>query len=326
MTHTEATKQKISIQYVIGALLVPFVILLVGTFLPLSWKADLPTNLPLHWGTDGPDRWGDVNALVMPVMAIGAVIVVIMCVLGAKISKEILPQRVMVVTNNFLAGLFTAITISTAAGSRHLADASQVEISNWWIFGGMLGGTLIGAVLAWLIPARTPSHTDTAPPVDAVRAPLSDSEHAVWLQREVSVPSLWVGSFAIIAITVSAIYSQLWGILALPVVLTALFATMFIWDLRVDATGFSCASGLKVFRRAIPLAEIVEAKVVDTRALRDFGGWGWRTALDGATGIILRSGESLELTLTDDRVFVVTTKDATSAAGLVNTLLERSRA
>lgn len=320
------TRTAVSAQYVVGAIIVPLAILIAGSLAPLLWKAQLPADIPLHWGTDGPDRWGTVYQLVFPLLGIGSGLILILGSLGIKIGKETTAQRVLVLTNSFVAALFASITLGTAFESRNLASAADVPLNNWWIVGGIVGGLLIGGVLAIIIPKRVSSVAVSLPPADAVRAPLADTENAVWVQREVSTPSMAIGIFAVVVITGATILSQFWGMLALSVVLAALLATMFVWDLRVDATGFYCASGLKVFRRKIPLAEIIEAKVVDTRALRDFGGYGWRTALDGATGIILRSGESLELVLTDSRVFVATTNDAVNAAGLVNTLIERSRA
>ena len=106
----------------------------------------------------------------------------------------------------------------------------------------------------------------------------------------------------------------------------ALVAAMFSWVVRVDGAGLSIRSALGVPRTRIPLDEMVQARATTVQCLAEFGGWGWRTAMDGRTGILLRSGEALEVTRTGGGVFLVTVEDAETAAALLNTLADRARA
>ncbi|WTW92220.1 hypothetical protein OG216_02020 [Streptomycetaceae bacterium NBC_01309] len=53
-----------------------------------------------------------------------------------------------------------------------------------------------------------------------------------------------------------------------------------------------------------------------TRALRDFGGWGYRMR-PGRSGVILRSGEVLSLDPATGGTFVVTVADARTAASVL---------
>ncbi len=325
MNASNPIKNRITPRYVLGAWIVPLAILAVGCVTPLLLRDQLPTSLPLHWGTDGPDRFGSVIDLVWPLAVFGTILILGMGFLGAKLGKEVMTQRILIITNNFLAALFCAISLGTVLATRGLTDTSSMELSNWWIALGTVGGIVLGVLLAWLLKAPQISTASDLPDPTAPRTQLSETEGAVWVAREISVPSLAIGVFAVALVTVAAVVSQLWGLLVLPVALAFLLGTMFVWDFRVDRSGFTAHSALRIFKRHVPFDHIEQANVADTRALVQFGGWGWRTALDGSTGIILRSGESLELLLSDDRRFVVTTSDAASAAGLINTLLERER-
>lgn len=319
-------RNRLSTAYVVGAFVIPLIVLAIAVVVPLMIRDELPSSLPLHWGVDGPDRFGSVTDLVWPIGVIGAIVIGLMGLLGVKLGKETMTQRVLVITNNFLAALFAAITLGTSFAAKGMSDASQLDLSNWWIVSGIVGGIALGIVCATFLKAQPVVHAHELPSVNAPRAALSETEGGVWVAREVSAASLIIGIFAVALTTAGAIAAQFWGILVIPVLLAFLLGTMFVWDFRVDRTGFQAHSALKIFRRHVPFDQIEEANVVNTRALVEFGGWGWRTALDGSTGIILRSGESLELKLSSDRRFVVTTKDAHSAAGLINTMLERERA
>ena len=71
--------------------------------------------------------------------------------------------------------------------------------------------------------------------------------------------------------------------------------------------------------------ELVRADVRDVRPFREFGGWGWRVGRGGRVGVVLRAGESLLVERTGGRSVVVTVDGARAAAGLVNSLADRSR-
>lgn len=50
------------------------------------------------------------------------------------------------------------------------------------------------------------------------------------------------------------------------------------------------------------------------------------SVVTGATGVVLRSGEAIEVQRTGGRRFVVTVDDAQTGAALLGTLVARSRA
>lgn len=50
----------------------------------------------------------------------------------------------------------------------------------------------------------------------------------------------------------------------------------------------------------------------------DFGGWGLRLSVDGRVGVVLRTGEALQITRRKGRPFVVTVDDAETAAAVLS--------
>ena len=57
----------------------------------------------------------------------------------------------------------------------------------------------------------------------------------------------------------------------------------------------------------------------------DFGGWGIRWGIDGRFGIVLRTGEGIEVTGENGRVRVVTIDDAATAAAVLSAAALASR-
>jgi hypothetical protein len=78
-------------------------------------------------------------------------------------------------------------------------------------------------------------------------------------------------------------------------------------------------------RIVVPLDEVVRAEVVEVSPVAEFGGWGYRVGRAGRVGIVLRSGQALQVERTGGRSLVVTVDDADTAAALLNTLAARSR-
>ena len=110
--------------------------------------------------------------------------------------------------------------------------------------------------------------------------------------------------------------------LLLALVVSALLVPLQLAVVVVDSRGVS----LKVAGRtlsATALSQIAEARRVEVRALREFGGIGYRAGFDGAVGFVTASGEALRLTRFEAADLVFTVDGAEQAAGVVNTLVDR---
>jgi hypothetical protein len=70
---------------------------------------------------------------------------------------------------------------------------------------------------------------------------------------------------------------------------------------------------------------VVDAGVAQVNGFAEFGGWGIRQR-PGALGIILRNGESLQVTRRNGRRLVITVDDAETAAALLMAFAKRAGA
>lgn len=118
----------------------------------------------------------------------------------------------------------------------------------------------------------------------------------------------------------------LWPLAAvLALVLGPMLVAVLSWTVTVDRTGFTARSGLRWPTLHVLLDEVEHAEVVTVRPVRDFGGFGLRTAMDGRTGAVLRPDPALKVHRSEGRVMVVTVDDAQTGAALLNTLAARTR-
>jgi hypothetical protein len=162
---------------------------------------------------------------------------------------------------------------------------------------------------------------------------LSPDERASWLRSTSAAPAvIWtvvaigvVVSGATVLATAST-GGRYWAVSFIPLALIPLSLSMFAWTVRVDTRGvlIRAALGVPVFR--IPLDQITSANAADVQALAQYGGWGIRIALNSRIGIIVRSGEALEIHRLKGLAMVVTVEDATTAAALINGLVAQRSA
>ncbi|HNP15651.1 MAG TPA: hypothetical protein PKI99_04265, partial [Terrimesophilobacter sp.] len=191
------------------------------------------------------------------------------------------------------------------------------------------GAGLVLAVAAWfLLPAgETVSEPGTEPKFVDVQG----DERVSW-SRSTSlggVPLLAVGLAILVALgtAVVSVLSVSDAVLISMIVLVVvglLVLTNFWWRVSADRRGF-IAKGLFGWpRKRIPLTEIRSVAVVDVHPTRDFGGWGWRWAGGGRSGIILRAGSGIEVTQSNGKRFIVSVADAATGAGVLVALLRQN--
>ncbi len=115
-----------------------------------------------------------------------------------------------------------------------------------------------------------------------------------------------------------------WPLLLLVVPLLVLGGVFGRYRVVIDEQVLAArALGRSVLR--VPLAEVAEADVVEVDPFWEFGGWGPRVDVAGRVGLVTRKGPSVRIRRADDTEVVVTVDDAATAAGLLNTLADRSR-
>ncbi|MGW0663737.1 DUF1648 domain-containing protein [Streptodolium elevatio] len=292
-----------------------------------AWHARLPDPLATHMTANGrPDGFTSRGAF-LPVFAalllgLGSFFPVIAWVSRANPGG----QRGTTATGVGLSGILTFIPIMLLRTHLDADDSSTVRFGMGYLAAG-LGVLVVAAGLGWLLagpPANEVVEAATAPHAKAGHLEARDSEVLVWTRRAVS-PVLAVISVAMPVVgVVVGILGDWWPSLVFlgAALLTGAFAAVRV---TANTSGLTVAYGpLPRPRTQVPLARISEAGTLDVRALRDFGGWGYRMR-PGASGVILRSGEALSLKLATGSTFVVTVRDARTAASVINTLAARRR-
>jgi hypothetical protein len=312
------------------ALVMPLLIAVVGIAVIVLAIPTLPDPIAVHWGPGGsPDGFGTpaagiaLIAIVVPAYAIFALVVT----RGATAQSG--NRSTVLAVSPFLATVITGVTAGSVAMQRGLADAADAPS----VLPVLLLSLAVGAVLAVvsyvLLPAPQPSADDVSP---SPTLTLSPTARAVWMRRV--APPRWlaillavVGALAIVGGGLAVgLYSPLPALLVyLGAMLVAalLVGSSLFWRVTVDRSGIAARSLLGVPRFVIPLEQVASASLVTVDPAREFGGWGMRWGGAGRLGVILRSGEALEVRRADGRSLVITVDDAATAAALLNSLRQR---
>ncbi|MFD5215584.1 DUF1648 domain-containing protein [Microbacterium sp. NPDC058345] len=318
-------------------LIVPLAIIVGATAVIAAWLPELPDPVATHWGVHGVDGFGPRWIAIALPLGVGGGLVALLAVMSLlahrlpqSSAKAALPAwgstaRFLGGVNLGLALFLSFVSLVTSAVQRGLTDAGQApDISGWVLLGLVLlaGGTAVG----WLLQPQAPQHPAGSGGVADVIA-LSATQRAAWFGTAAMARAGVVTLGALLSVLPAATVFALaggdpngWILAAVAVVLIGLVCTMLVFRVRVNADGLRVrsVSGWPSIR--IPLDRIRTVEVVDIVPMAEFGGWGWRIAVDGRRGVVLRAGEALQVTQRDDRIFVVTVDGARDAAAVLETL------
>jgi len=312
--------------------LVPLSIAAVATALMVSWVPELPEPIAVHWNGSGADGFGQA----LPFVFGPIIITLLFTVFTLAISWKPLPsgrllwnQKILVVTNVWLATLLAAGFGSSVALQRGIADAHNAPGVGPSLAAGAGLGILL-AVAAWFALPAGESVVESVMVVEPVD--VHGTERVSWthstkmgtaVQIFVSV-AIATGLLLVIMATLGSPELAPPGFVFLALVAVLTLTTVW-WRVSADHRGFMVKGLFGWPRKHIAVEDIRSAAVVDVNPTRDFGGWGWRWAGDGRSGIILRTGEGIEVTHTNGKRFVVTVDDAKTGAGVLAALLARQK-
>ncbi|QYH35884.1 DUF1648 domain-containing protein [Salinibacterium sp. M195] len=314
---------------VIGVI-IPLLITLAAAFVMALWIPELPSPVASHWGTSGPDGYstaGSVIALPLLFTLVFAALAAFASWRGGPHGGMLWAHKILIATSMFLA-----ISISvTAAGSLAVQRGLENAENAPGIGGIALAAfaiALVMAFFAWLILPAAEQITST--PVAA-----KPIEGAV-TQRVYFSTSTRVGPGVVVVVAVALV--ALGAALAvqavtnpaellLPAVIglfiIALAISTLSWRVTIDQRGLRVRSALGVPRTTIAPEHIDSVAVVDVNPIGEFGGYGWRWAPDGRSGIVLSKGEAIEVTRMNGKRFIVTMHDAQRAAEALATVAKK---
>ncbi|WAC56041.1 hypothetical protein [Gordonia sp. SL306] len=298
----------------------------IGAALVASWRTVLPDPVATHWSSHGADGFSGLTFVIVAPIVVGMVGALV----GVALSIRATDATIIRTSVGIVAGVVistVAVIVSTMACQRGVANADTVPTPQWQIALSMAIGLVGGIGVAALVPswAVTPPVGDIG---DRPHVAIGAEERIVWTRVVSSSPgaSLILGGSVVILASLALVLRSWVGAAVLLIVVVSVIA---MWGTRVtvDRTGVSVRGRLGWPRTHVAMPEIDHAEVVGVRALRDFGGFGHRIAvhgdLKGAKGFVLKSGSALLVVRQDGRRDIVVVDDASTAAGVVNRLLDR---
>ena len=311
---------------------VPIVIAATGIIVMLTWR-DLPDPIAVHWNSGGEaDGFGTVGLMagIVAIVIVSFAVLSTLAVIHLRATAQGHAQpRFLVGTSVWFSVFLTVGIVGSVAIQRGLADAAAAPTVTPMLGVALAIATVLGVVAGVLTPRpRVAEREESSEPP---RLDLAPEERAVFSRTIPPTPAALVffavGALLVIAagvLVAVAAEPVLFIAVAIPALVLVLAFGSLNWRLRITGRGVDVRGLAGLPRFIVPLEEIAAASVVDVQPMGEFGGWGIRFGAGGRTGIILRSGEALEVTRHTGRSLVITVDDAVTAAGLINGLVQRS--
>lgn len=317
----------------IVAIVMPALITIAAVIVLILLAGSGPSRVATHWVFSGrPDGYGSPFSYAILMAAVAVPLIALLgggSVLLASRSALTRVIKLTAVAGLWMSSFLAVVFIGSLLGQRTASSVSAAMSPAPDIVGGVLAGAALALAGWFVLPRAVPRVIGGEPPATPAVA-LVAGERASWF-RSTSAPrgALWVyfalttvlGGVEILVVALTE--GRAWWVLFVPVVLLVLMLSSFAWTVRVDARGVRVRSVIGVPSFTTPIANIVSATVVTVSPLSEFGGFGIRWSLSGRLGIIMRSGEALEIRRHKGMDMVVTVDDATTAAALINGLVGR---
>ncbi|GAA2856296.1 DUF1648 domain-containing protein [Microbacterium arabinogalactanolyticum] len=330
-------------------LIVPLATLLVGAIVVVVLLPHVPDPAAVHWSGDGrPDGFASPWLNLLPV-GIGVVLVILFAWLAralprlqqtrpgpAALSQGPAPTvstaRFLAAVNLGLAVMLTVISVASMGVQLGVADAADApDISGWAAVGSACA--VVATLAGWFAQPAASDGDQRAESVEPSASGRTEWSGSVVMARSGQV-LLGIGVLITVALTgvlvARASLTGSWGSALLMIGVTALLllavGTSLVFRVRVTTDGLRVRSIVGLPSTRIRLSDIAKVEVLDVDPLRDFGGWGWRIAVDGRRGVVLRAGRALQITRISGRRFAVTVDGADDAAAVLEGLRRASSA
>ncbi|ROO85553.1 uncharacterized protein DUF1648 [Actinocorallia herbida] len=287
----------------------------------------LPDPAATHWGFNGlPDSFGPrwIGPLLAGLLGAGLPALVVANALpGLRRGDGGGAYRLSGALAPAISLFICVLMILTTVAQLDLATARESRLAPAWVLVPFAAALAVG-VASWF---ALPREAGSAPGSTVSPRPLTSSERVVWTGRATLSPIglvliglLVAGSWATVFLTAP---EQTWMAVGVAVLVLVATLTTMTFRVRVDGRGLSVVSVFGLPRFRVPLADIASVEVVPVRPLGQFGGWGLRR-IPGAFGVVLRTGDALQITRRSGPRFLVTVADAPTAASLLQGLATRA--
>ncbi|MDX6742247.1 hypothetical protein [Actinocorallia sp. A-T 12471] len=322
---TSASPQSTA-RFLVVAAALPVLFTVVAVIAQLILLPRLPDPSATKWAFDGTaTQFGPpwVAPLMTALVGIGVPALIVVSALPMLRQGAGGPSRFVGALSPAIALFIAVLTTWSTVIQVDVADAHDTRMSPAVVLVPLVAALAVGAA-AWFALPRTDPSAFGSP---ASARPLTSSERAVWTGRATLSP---LGFGLVVLTTVGACAAAFFasddaswiavvvGALALVALLTT---TTF--RVRVDGTGLSVVSVFGLPRFHVPLSDVASVEVISVRPMSQFGGWGLRR-VPGAFGVVLRSGDAIQVTRASGPRFVVTVTDASTGASLLQGMADRA--
>jgi hypothetical protein len=324
MTATSATPRRPRLPLTVIGIVLPALISLVGILIVLPFVP--ARDIVVHWGASGPDGYAPAWTFVIGMGAMGLLAPVAFGIplLATRGEQPSVQQKVLAAVSIAVSGLLAVIGVWVILGQQEPGVVPAVWTG---LVPALVVAAGLGALGWWLSPAAVAVASSGR---SATPLPLAPGERAVWIGRThlatpgIAAIAVVIVVTAVIAVIATAVTDGLLGaLICVPVLLLIVLLTTSFWTVQADDSGLTVRSAAGWPRFHTAAAEIAEAGTTDVRVLGEFGGWGIRFGRGRRLGIVMRSGEALEVQNRDGSALVVTIDDAGTAARLLSAVAKR---
>ncbi|QMU97588.1 DUF1648 domain-containing protein [Microbacterium esteraromaticum] len=318
---------------IVVGLVAPAVLTAAAVALIALWMPELPDPVAMHWGSDGVDGFAPPAAYLWlaAVLGLGLPLLLVTTTLSMARTQWGVTARFLGAIALGLSGFSAVIAAGSVWMQRGLADAAAATNVLPVMIGGFCALLVLSAV-GWVLQpdvAATPAATLKSTQLRSIAA----GERVVWMgTATMARPGVVViGLAAVMLIGVTGVMllqapDKVWIPLLVLVVVGLALAATASFRVRVGVDGLTVRSQLGAPRLHVPLDEISSVRAIECHPFAEFGGVGWRVALDGRTGIVLRSGPAIEVSRRGKGAVVVTVDGAETAAATLQAHLEHRSA
>jgi hypothetical protein len=309
------------------AILLPLVVTIVGILVIVPFVP--ARDIAVHWGPTGePDGYAPawVTVLVLAIVGVLTPLAFGIPLFATRRDGVSFTQKTLAVVSLWLA-VFLVLLGGWMIFGQQDAGAAPPPVGPGLLFA--FGVSLVVAAVAWVFAPPTVPVEPVGTPAEPL--PIADGERAVWIGRtRLATPGLVVVVLAIVLSAAAGVFAAIVtdgaaaAVLGVPVLVLALLLTTSYWTVRADASGLTVRSATGWPRFHLAAGEIAQAGTTRATALGEFGGWGIRFGRGRRLGIIMRSGEALEVQGRDGGALVVTVDDADTAARLLSAVARRA--
>ena len=294
----------------------------------LALAPRLPDPLATHWGFNGEINGTGSVASVIGLTAVfvplftAAVLVVFLLMSRGRSSS--LFTRLIVATSVFVGVLIALIPLTFVIPQLGLSAGETFDsiVLVPWIVGVFVVSGVVATAMALLVPTTAVIEGDAA---GAPAISLGAGEKAYWARTvapHTAVIAIPIAALVIETVVLTLVGLPWWVPLIVDLVIV-LAASTLVWRVVIDDRGARARALFGVPRFSIPLSAVSGAQQVEVHAMK-FGGWGIRVDAQGRWGVIIRSGDAIEIVRRDKAPFVITVDDAATGAALLNGLARRA--